>query len=165
MISLAAIMPQILDAKIIGYGEPITIPFLPLSYIQWQNAAIGLTAPQAKQRNFVVDAGKPVVAALDYNDKEYRIALINYDNALKLRRIAIALAGGGMEELQGQSLDEQVALIEGMDMGILNALYDLLEGMARKRSAAWFRRDQSPKNGHADLPSNEVVVEPVASTS
>lgn len=168
MISLAALKPQILDARITGYGEPLTIPVLPLSYVQWQNAVIGLTPPSAQMKRLVVDVNKPPVDALDYNDYGYQSALTKYNNELALRRIATALAGGGLAELQELELAEQVELIRDMDAGILNALYRLLEGMALKRQGAWFRPEQRElplEAGDAGLSGNGLGPKPLAEPS
>jgi hypothetical protein len=168
-ISLASLKPQAVDVKVMGNGEPLTIPALPLSYIQWQNATIGLTPPKIRTKRIVPDISKAPVDVPDPDNPDYQRDDIEYKNAIKLRRIAMALAGAGMPELQDKTLDEQVELIRDMDAGIMNALYIVLEGLATKRMGAWFRRSpgQTPdvpgaSNGH--LQANGLGVGAVAET-
>jgi hypothetical protein len=159
MISLSSLQPQIVDIRVTGYGNPIVIPVMPLSYVQWQNAAIGLFAPKAKPvRLAPADKTQPPVDALDYGDLEYQRLDTEYKNELALRRCAMALAGAGMKELEGKELDEQAKLLSGMDAGILRALYGQLEGMAMRRNASWFRREpqSTSQDDHADLPPDGV---------
>lgn len=159
-LSLQNLKPQIINIRIVGAGLPVDeIPVLPLSYIQWQNATLGIKLPEAQNRKILVDVNKPPVEALDYSSLEYQAKVTEYNNEVALRRIAIALAGGGFAELQGLTLDEQVELIRDMDSGLLNAIYKVLDGMATKRIGSPFRRSESEAsaNGDADLSPSALV--------
>jgi hypothetical protein len=159
MISLAALKPQIVDIRISGFGEPVTIPALPLTYVEWQNAAIGLIPPKPnKVRLAPADKTQPPIDALDYGDLEYQRLDTEYKNEVAMRRCAVAMAGAGIPELQGKSLDDQAELVRGVDAGVLKAYYQVLEGLAQRRSGSWFRREpqSTSQDDHADLPPDGV---------
>lgn len=167
MISLASLKPQILDFKIAVNGEVITVPAMPLTYVQWNSALIGIIPPKAPSKRKVEDPSKPPVDYLDYEDLEYKRLVVAYNNEIKARRVATSLAGAGMAELQGLSLEEQAKKISELDAGILNALYENLERMATKRTGAWFQRKSEQLSGDndADSPAHEHEPDGIPATS
>jgi len=135
--SLKQLKPQVIDVKIEGDGEPITIPIRPLTYTEWLNVGIGIDVPKPPVVRRTKDGKMSDVE--DVNDSDYQRQFVEYHNQLNLRRLAIALDGGGAEELKGKSLDEQVDALRDIDTGIVNALVDLISRMARTRTATRFR--------------------------
>lgn len=108
----------------------------PLSYTEWQNAALGVPLPQRMVRQ---EFGQPMVDVS--NTPEYQQALIEYNEGCNLRRLALALdAGGDFPELKGKAPDAQCELLRGLDAGILNALLDFLRKMAFRKNAESFRQ-------------------------
>ncbi len=147
MISLAALKPQEIEVKIMGLtenGEAVVIPMMTLSYLQWQEATVGLTPPVIPMRRTVPDSSKPPVDVPNPDDPKYQRDKIEYDNAVKCRRVAKGLEGAGMTDLQGKTLDEQIKEVQLIDAGVLNVLYSTLEGLALRRTGAWFQRKPEP---------------------
>lgn len=162
-----------------GYGEPLVVSVKALSYIQWQNATIGITPPVAEKKRMVVTKSEPPVEAIDYNDLEYIRKKMAYENELRLRRVAMALTGANaeVERTDGSTLcfndlsfEEQVEEVRQMDAGVLNAIYATLEGMATRRVGAYFRPNAeggtaASGNGAADLQTDALVTGRVEPTS
>ena len=138
--SLDSLKPKIVNIEIPAYGETHVIPVMPLSYTQYQNAIIGVDRPDPSDYTVrkLNSAGK-MEDVLDAGNPEYLQELNTYTETIQMRRLAIALAGGGVEELQDKTLDEQVAIVREMDAGITGALIRWLEGEARHKLASRFQ--------------------------
>ncbi len=160
--SLKKLKPQIIDVRIQGAGEDIVIPLRPLTYVEWNNAAIGVEIPRAPMVRKMSNGKNQDVE--DSNDPKFQEAFINAHNTINFRRLAVALEGGGAKELKGKSLDEQVELLREMDTGITNALIEFLSRAARSKRAERFQGQSVSANGHADMQSAKVVAESISGT-
>lgn len=154
--SLASLKPKIVDVKInLEYGEPLVIPIVPLTYTEYHNASLGLTAPEAPKEPRLINGKKEDV--VNTQDADYQRAWSEYIDVLQFRRLAIALSKAGAEDLQGKTLDEQVEILQAMDRGVMRALIRFLEGEANHKLATRFQ--SVSEDGSADMQGDGLDAE------
>lgn len=158
-LSLATLKARPVQVEVFdNFGNSLaTVPLKTLSYTEWHNAAL-MVAPPAKQKR--VEIGEPMVDITHTN--EYRQKLVDYQQEINLRRLTIALVGGGgFSDLNKLDPDDQVEAVRSLDVGIMNGLSKFLQGVALQTSADVFRPKPVSGKGDANLPKAEVVTEPM----
>ena len=159
-LSLDLLKPRAVRVEIFdNYGHSIgVVPMKTLSYTEWNNAALMVSPPSKSKRLEIGEAPVDIT-----HTPEYRQKIIAYNEEITLRRIALALAGGGaFPEMDSIGIDEQVNIIRGFDTGIINGLTQFLSGVALRTSADIFRPKSLSGNGNDHLPKAEeglVVVD------
>lgn len=153
--SLSALQPKIVDIQIEAYGEKHLIPIMPLTYTEWHN--VTLSVPRPNDDDFKEDTlvGGKIQSTINRQSAEYIKAYNDYVAELQMRRLALALTRGGVTELQGKPIEEQVAELKGMDAGITKALITWLEREANHKQAARFQ----PVSGNSDADMSENGLE------
>lgn len=164
LLSLADLKPNLVYVTVEWEkNNVVTIPILPLSYAQWQNAAIGVTFPTVKTIRVMKDSGLTDVE--NYNDPDYQRQMNEANATINLRRVAMGLAGGGgIPELDGHTLDEQVEMIRDLHAGIYRVVYDALQSAALRMRPNIFQGGQEslPEDGAEIVPQNGQRPELVA---
>lgn len=154
-LSLSTLQARPIEVEVFdNFGNSLAkVPLMTLSYTQWHNATLMVTPPAKSKR---LELGKEKVDIT--HTSEYRQKLVEYNQEINLRRLVMALVGGGgFPELNKLDADEQVEAIRNLDVGIMNGLSQFLQGVALRTSADVFRPKPVPAAGDADLSQDEVV--------
>ena len=132
-----------------GYKETVTIGSL--SYVEWNNCAIGIEFPSIPTVRRLTEKGQQDVP--NYDDPSYRNALVIAEATISFRRVVASLIkGGNFPELKDKSLDEQCEELEGLDVSIIRGVMQALSqiqlhtrgGIDAKK--ATFQDEQIPQN-------------------
>lgn len=148
-----------------GYGDPVTIPVVPPSYVEWITVDTLVPEP-AIPRTLI---GKDGVKLPNPHDVEYRQELAKVTVERSFRRLLMALEKGGTEIPGAGVLEKVETLKQDFDSGIANALMMWLyeAAMGAKAEVENLANSFRPGNGAvsasvAPLPLNPVAVHSTA---
>ena len=162
-LSLATLQARPIEVEVFdNFGNSLAkVPLMTLSYTQWHNATL-MVAPPAKFKRMELGQEKVDVS----NTPEYRQKMIEYVEEINLRRLVMALVGGGgFTELDKLDVDAQVEAVRNLDVGIMNGLNKFLQGVALRTSADVFRPKSVSGTGDENLPEDEVDADSVDDSS
>lgn len=181
MLTLKDAQPRTVDVTIIvgklppeKEGEPfvddkLVVPMCVPSWIEWNELGLEVPTPEPEMVRVMKD-GKPVWEKESGAAYEEKVFLAN--NRRGARRLTFALMkAGNFPELKHSPVEEQMNAVEGLDVGVfqalmrtLNTLVNFTQGSAT--SAERFRPVAVSAAGDADLPQDALesrILENIAS--
>lgn len=142
-----------------GYELEVTIGTL--SYMEWNNCAIGIEFPSIPTPRMLTDKGMQDV--FNHNDPTYRSEVEAVNMQIAFRRVVASLIkGGNFPELKTKSLDEQVDALQDMDTSIVEGVMQALSQLKRhtkggiEAKKAGFQSEPISEN-HQEHPESEAA--------
>lgn len=143
-----------------GFEESVRLRTL--SYYEWQDMALNVPFPN---RDDYTDKSVKLVngakaESKDFREAEYREALDEYIRAANMRRLGLALAGGGdCQELAAMSDEQREDELLTWDRGVVNALWRALDDLMNKASGESQKSNFRPLSGNRLEDLSEVGVD------
>lgn len=153
-ITLADLKPTpVVMQVVMPYGRIVKVPIMPLTWHEWNTIGAQVLDPLKGNTEYWTKRN-PVTKEKEFDPENvaYHQALDEANSQRGYRRLLVALEKGG-NIIEGNTLDEQIENLKGMEVGLAVALMNKLGDLStRGRASAFalaesFRDERVPEAG------------------